>query len=110
MKTKKTNTFNGLVYSTSPEAMKQEEPDNIFTPEPGNQRLSVILDSKGRKGKIVTLITGFEGDETGLLELGKKLKVKCGAGGSVKDGEIIIQGDYKIAVIKWLKEWGFQAR
>lgn len=107
MKEKKFNSFSGLVYSTNPDAMQQQEEVPESTPDPGTQKLKILLDKKQRKGKVVTLIIGFVGNEHDLEELGKKLKVKCGTGGSAKDGEIIIQGDYKEIVAKWLKEWGY---
>ncbi|HET8573858.1 MAG TPA: translation initiation factor [Edaphocola sp.] len=106
MKTRKYNSFAGLVYSTNPDALKPEETGHD-TPTPERQRLKVILDSKQRRGKTVTLVIGFEGSENDLNDLGKKLKTKCGTGGSVKDGEIIIQGDYKAPVLQWLKDWGY---
>lgn len=108
MKTQKYNSFAGLVYSTNPDAIKPEETEqDVPSPEPQQQRLKVVLDSKQRRGKIVTLVLGFEGSENDLNDLGKKLKTKCGTGGSVKEGEIIIQGDYKVKILQWLKDWGY---
>ena len=71
------------------------------------QKLRVKLDTRQRAGKVVTLIDGFIGTIDDIESLGKQLKTKCGAGGSVKDGFIIIQGDYKEKVITWLKDWGY---
>lgn len=104
---KKFNSFQSLVYSTNPEAMKEEEPEIVETLDPKEQKLLVKLDTKKRAGKTVTLIIGFVGNDEDLNHLGKKLKTKCGTGGSVKDGEIIIQGDYKTKITNWLREWGY---
>lgn len=108
MKEKKFNSFAGLVYSTNPDALPSGEEAAAVTLPPAEQKLKVVLDTKKRRGKVVTLVLGFEGNEEDLLQLGKKLKVKCGTGGSAKDGEIIIQGDCRELVKKWLKEWGYR--
>ena len=71
------------------------------------QKLRVRLDTKRRAGKAVTLIEGFAGSQKDLEELGKKLKTYCGTGGSVKDNQIIIQGDQREKVIQWLKKNGY---
>jgi translation initiation factor 1 len=93
----------GIVYSTNPEFTcdkgKGEEPDTL---PPQQQNLVVSLDRKQRKGKSVTLIKGFTGKEDDLKELSKKLKSRFGVGGSAKDGEIIIQGDFVQRVIEYL--------
>jgi len=97
----------GLVYSTNPNFM-QPQPEQLSELLPKNQqKLRVKLDSKQRAGKVVTLIEGFIGPDKDLQDLGKQLKTKCGTGGSVKDGFIIIQGDYKEKILNWLKEWGY---
>jgi len=107
MTKKKINAFSGLVFSTNPDLMKEEEETTEETLAPAAQNLKVRLDKKQRAGKTVTLVDGFAGNNDDLAELGKKLKTKCGAGGSAKDGEILIQGDYKDKVVAWLKEWGY---
>ncbi len=99
----------GMVYSTNPELMNQfeESGEELSTLPKEKQKLRVVLDKKQRAGKVVTLVEGFTGKEEDLAALGKELKTKCGAGGSVKDGEIIIQGDYREKIIGWLKGWGY---
>jgi translation initiation factor 1 len=99
----------GLVYSTNPD-IKLESEDDIQDESiaPSQQNLRVMLDKKQRKGKVVTLITGFAGNEHELNELGKILKSKCGTGGSVKDGEIIIQGDFKLKIGELLSKSGYK--
>ena len=71
------------------------------------QRLRVRIEKKGRGGKIVTLISGFVGSSSDLSQLAKTLKTKCGVGGSVKDGEILVQGDFRQRVIDLLKNLGY---
>ena len=86
----------GMVYSTNRyfEYDRGEEAP-VADEEPRRQPLRVMLDRRQRKGKQVTLVTGFIGSEESLKALGKELKTKCGVGGSVKEGEIIIQGDFR---------------
>ncbi|GGH80474.1 translation initiation factor 1 [Filimonas zeae] len=94
---------NGFVYSTNPDfRFKEEEQEVQATLAPAQQKLRVRLDTKQRAGKAVTLVTGFVGLPEDLEELGKKLKNFCGTGGSVKDGEAIIQGDQRDKVLQWL--------
>jgi translation initiation factor 1 len=73
-----------------------------------SDKLRVLTDRKQRRGKTATIVTGFTGDEQALQELGKQLKVHCGVGGSVKDGEIIIQGDQRQRVVSYLHELGYR--
>ena len=98
----------GLAYSTNKDFFNdfpEEEARETLAKE--KQKLRVKLDTKQRAGKVVTLVDGFAGTADDMDVLAKQLKTKCGAGGSVKDGYIIIQGDYKDKVIVWLKEWGY---
>ncbi len=97
-----------VVYSTNPDfryetAAEEETPTLPLS----QQRLRVQLDRKNRGGKTVTLVTGFVGTEEDLKALGKLLKSKCGVGGSAKDGEIIIQGDFKQKVAEILLKAGY---
>ncbi|UPK70149.1 translation initiation factor [Chitinophaga filiformis] len=110
MSKKKTNT-GGIVYSTDPDFRQESnEPEETDTLPPAQQQLRVKLDTKQRAGKVVTLVDGFIGKTEDLEKLGKELKTKCGTGGSAKDGQILIQGDYKEKVVKWLQDWGYKAK
>lgn len=101
------DSLGGLVFSTNPEAMQPEPEEHIDTPDAAQQKLRVILDKKQRAGKVVTLVEGFEGAEEDFQALAKQIKTKCGTGGSAKDGVILIQGDYKLKIAQWLKDWGY---
>lgn len=97
-----------VVYSTNPDfKFETEEERPVETPAKEKQNLRVVLDKKNRGGKTVTLVTGFAGSEEALKELGKLLKTKCGVGGSVKEGEIIIQGDFKAKITELLLKEGY---
>ncbi|MCF2592226.1 translation initiation factor [Bacteroides caecigallinarum] len=98
-----------IVYSTNPDFKYQTEEteEECVTPDKKDQKLRVSIEKKGRGGKTVTLITGFTGCDDDLKELGKILKTKCGVGGSAKNGEIIIQGDFKQKIIELLKSEGY---
>lgn len=106
--TKKLNSLSALVYSTDPEfKLEQETPSAHTKVAPQNQKLRIRLDKKHRAGKAVTIIEGFEGREEDIQELGKKLKAFCGTGGTVKDGEIIVQGDNRDKILQWLMKNGY---
>ncbi len=107
MKNDKKGRIN-VVYSTNPDFNYEYEQEETLAPE--KQNLKVVLDSKQRKGKTVTLIQGFIGTEEDLKELAKLLKNKCGTGGSVKDGEIIIQGEIKEKILTILREHHYRAK
>lgn len=97
-----------VVYSTNPDfTYENDEEQESETLNKKQQKLRVSIEKKGRGGKTVTLINGFIGTEDDLKELGKLLKTKCGVGGSVKDGEIIIQGEFKQRIIDLLKAEGY---
>lgn len=101
----------GTVYSTDPDFQYnndiESEPETL---DPGKQNLRVQLDKKQRNGKKATLITGFVGKDDDLKILAKLLKTKCGVGGSAKDGEILIQGDFCSKVIEILKSENYRVK
>ena len=102
----------GLVFSTNPETMsdmfsKINFPENTTKGSGLDREIRVWLDRKRRRGKEVTLIKGFKEDKTTLKELSSFLKMKCGVGGSIKDHEIIIQGDHRDKIVTLLKEKGY---
>lgn len=100
-----------VVYSTNPEfKFEQEEEEQAETLNPGEQRLYVSIDRKQRGGKEVTLVEGFIGTSEDLKELGKFIKSKCGVGGTAKDGEIIVQGNFKDKVFDLLVKEGYSVK
>lgn len=101
----------GTVYSTNPDYKyeKENEKEQETLP-PKQQKLIVSLDKKQRKGKSVTLVSGFLGKEEDLKELGRMLKTKCGVGGSVKEGNILIQGDFRTRVIEILQQGDYRVK
>lgn len=105
---KKRPDTRGFVYSTDPSfQFEPEETQEQNTLPSAQQKLRVLLDTKQRAGKAVTLVTGFIGTDADLQDLGKQLKNFCGTGGSVKDGEMMVQGDQREKVVQWLLKKGY---
>lgn len=102
----------GVVYSTNPEFKYDDtrRQGEAVTLPPDRQELRVWLDRKGRAGKQATLVRGFAGSDDDLRELARMLKSKCGVGGTAKDGEIIIQGDFRDRVVDILINAGYKAK
>ena len=99
----------GFVFSTNDDFdIDQNEEQETLTKQ--EQRLEALFYNKGRGGKTVTVIRGYEGSETDLKALGKLLKTKCGVGGSTKDGEIIIQGKFRDKIMEILKAEGYNVK
>ena len=105
------NQRQGVVYSTNPDFTYQTNEEAAATTlPPQQQQLRVQLDKKQRGGKQVTLVTGFVGTDDDLQALGKLLKTKCGVGGSAKDGEIVVQGDFRDKVLAVLIQAGYKVK
>jgi translation initiation factor 1 len=102
---KKKPFVNGVVYSTDPSyrSLEEESPAQETLP-PAKQQLKILVDKKHRGGKTVTLVENFIGTNEDLELLGKQLKAFCGTGGSVKDAQIIIQGDQREKILQWLRK------
>jgi len=114
MAKKKLNSLSdlgGFVFSTNEKedfsSYSEEKPTNT---DPKDQQLEAHFSNKGRGGKTVTIISGFQGEESELKGLAKLLKTKCGVGGSVKDGDIIIQGNYRDKIMSILQKEGYQVK
>lgn len=114
MSKQKKNTFNdfsGIMFSTDPDFVYEDQSAEEQETLPNAQQdLRVMLDRKNRGGKTVTLINGFVGTDADLEKLTKTLKTKCGVGGSAKDGEIILQGDFKEKVFLFLQKEGYKVK
>ncbi|MEA3500147.1 MAG: translation initiation factor [Candidatus Marinimicrobia bacterium] len=100
-----------IVFSTNSDLEIDKENEEVKKKlPPTEQYLKIYLDSKGRKGKIVTLIRGFVGSKKDLKEMSKRLKKSCGVGGTAKDGEILIQGNFREKIIDILKSDGYNVK
>ena len=99
----KNKNKNGMVYSTNPDYEYDTNNNDFETLQPNQQNLKVYLDRKGG-GKLVSRVNGFIGSQNDLEELGSALKKYCGGGGSIKDDEILIQGDHRDKIVKWLTD------
>ena len=111
MSKKELKNREGIVYSTDPNYQYSKTPEKSKTSiPPENQDLRVFLDRKMRAGKTVTLIRGFVGKKEDLEFLGKLLKAKCGTGGSVKEGEILVQGDFRDKIVQLLHTMGYKVK
>ncbi len=114
MAKKKLNSLSdlgGFVFSTNEQedfsTYSEQSEENI---DPKDQELEAHFSNKGRGGKTVTIVAGFQGKESDLKALAKLLKTKCGVGGSVKDGEIIIQGNYRDKIMSILQKEGYRVK
>ncbi len=108
---KKKSSSGGLVFSTNPDFLPGGEDEFLEeTPAPNQQDLRVMHDRKQRNGKTVTIVKGFIGHPDDLKELGKLLKNKCGVGGTTKDGEILIQGEFADKILQILLNEGYKVK
>lgn len=97
-----------IVYSTNPNFQySTDEKEEIETLPKQKQKLRVSIEKNHRGGKTVTIVKNFIGSDDDIKELGRLLKTKCGVGGSVKDGEILVQGEFKEKIIELLKKEGY---
>ena len=111
MSKQKKQRYEGIVYSTDSSFSYEENLESaVETLLNEKQKLKVLLDRKSRKGKVVTVVEGFIGKDSDLQEIAKLLKQKCGVGGSAKEGEILIQGDFKQKVFEILVSLGYNVK
>lgn len=111
-KKKTLSDLGGIMYSTDPSFVvtpHHDDQDDVLIPN-NQQDLRVMLDKKNRGGKAVTLIIGFKMADAEIEKLGRQLKTKCGVGGSTKDGEIMIQGDFRDKIVDILLKEGFKVK
>lgn len=102
---------NKVVYSTNPEyALDETDRVDPTTLPPQEQKLRILIERKGRRGKVVTVIRGFVGADSAMKELSKSLKSQCGVGGTVKNGNIIIQGDFRGKIVGILAGLGYKVK
>jgi translation initiation factor 1 len=106
----KKNNSDGIVYSTNKNFSYSSQPHQAASVSANQQDLKVFLDKKNRGGKTVTIVAGFKGKESELEKIAKELKSKCGVGGSVKEGQILIQGDHRDRIISILTASGYKAK
>jgi len=109
-KKKSLSDLGGIMYSTDPSFNYPVEEEITEVIANNQQDLRVMLDRKNRGGKAVTLVTGYRGSNDELEKLSKMLKTKCGVGGSAKEGEIIIQGDFRDKIVQMLQKEGFKVK
>jgi translation initiation factor 1 len=111
-KNKKSRNAVGVVYSTNPDYQYQydDSDEQLETLPPAKQRLHVRMERSGRGGKTVTVVDNFVGSDDDLQALGRTLKTKCGVGGTAKDGQIIIQGDFRERIVALLREMGYPVK
>lgn len=100
----------GFVFSTNKDFELNSNDEPQETLPNSEQRLEALLDKKNRGGKIATIIKGFEGSDDDLKALAKQLKTLCGVGGSAKDGEIIIQGNFRDKIMEYLAKEGYKVK
>jgi translation initiation factor 1 len=104
------SSLGGFVFSTNKDFEFDNNEEQQETPAPNQQKLEAHLDKKNRGGKVATVIKGFEGTDDDLKDLAKKLKTLCGVGGSAKDGEIIIQGNFRDKIMDYLAKEGYKVK
>lgn len=106
---KKKNTRDGIMYSTNPGFKPELNEEEEVTIPANQQDLRIHLDRLGG-GKLVSRVSGFKGTNDALEQLGKMLKQKCGVGGSVKEGAILLQGDHRDKMLAILTKEGYKVK